>query len=246
MNNYSGDTRAREHNFYLAMAISLAVIVLIGFSRSFFFRPWYPEAVEYAAPETIFYVHGVLFSAWMLFLVSQAFLIRSRNIALHRRIGVFGAVLAAAMVVIGIWGALVGASRPGGFMGVPIPPDVFLTVPFFDMAMFGAFVAWAIARRRDPQSHKRLMLFATINIIEAALARIPLAIVYDNFPMSTFLLSDVFILPIILWDLVTLRRLHWVTIWATVLTIAFQVLRFVIAETEAWLGFARWLIGLVS
>ncbi len=236
----------REHNFYLAMAISLAVIVLIGFSRSFFLRPWYPEAVEYAAPETIFYVHGVLFSAWMIFLIMQVLLVRSGNVALHRRAGTFGGLLAAAMVIIGILGALVGASRPGGFMGVPIPPEVFLTVPFFDMAMFGVFVAWAIVRRRDPQSHKRLMLFATINIIEAALARIPLAIVYDNFPMSTFLLSDVFILPIILWDLVTLRRLHWVTIWATVLTIAFQVLRFVIAETEASLGFARWLIRLVS
>ncbi len=228
------------------MAISLAVIVFIGFSRSFFLRPWYPESVEYAAPETIFYVHGVLFSAWMLFLIMQALLVRSGNIALHRRTGVFGAVLAAAMVIIGIWGSLVGASRPGGFMGVPIPPEVFLTVPFFDMAMFATFVVWAIAKRNYPQSHKRLMLFATINIIEAALARIPLAIVYDNFPMSTFLLSDVFILPIILWDLVTLRRLHRVTVWATVLTIASQALRFVIAETGAWLGFAGWMIGRVS
>ena len=176
----------------------------------------------------------------------QALLVRSGNVALHRRAGVFGGLLAACMVVIGIWGALIGAARPGGFMGVPIPPEVFLTVPFFDMAMFGTFVAWAIARRRDPQSHKRLMLFATINIIEAAIARIPLAIVYDNFPMSTFLLSDVFILPIMLWDLVTLRRLHRVTVWATVLTIALQALRFVIAETEAWLGFARRMIELVS
>lgn len=228
------------------MAISLAVIVFTGFSRSFFLRPWFPEAAEDAAPETIFYVHGVLFGAWMVFLIMQALLVRSGNVALHRRAGVFGGLLAACMVVIGIWGALIGAARPGGFMGVPIPPEVFLTVPFFDMAMFGTFVAWAIARRRDPQSHKRLMLFATINIIEAAIARIPLAIVYDNFPMSTFLLSDVFILPIMLWDLVTLRRLHRVTVWATVLTIASQALRFVIAETEAWLGFARWMIGLVS
>jgi len=239
-------SRSSERNFYTAMAIAMLLIVLVGFARTFFLGPMFPEVQEFAAPEPIFYVHGVIFTAWMLLLISQALFIRGGKVQTHRKVGVYGGVLAVAMVVVGLYGALVAAVRPGGFIGVPIPPQQFLVVPFFDVAMFGVFVAWAIGRRNDPQSHKRLMLFATLNILEAAIARIPLAIIYENFPFSNFLASDLFVVAIITWDLVTLGRLHRITIIATVLTLVVQFGRFLVMETDAWVGFANWMMALLA
>ena len=238
--------RSSERNFYTAMTVAMLLTVIVGFGRTFFLRPMFPEASVFAAPEPVFYIHGVLFTAWLVLLIGQAIFIRSGNVRMHRTAGKYGGMLAASIVVMGLYAGLIAATRPDGFMGVPVPPLQFLVVPFFAVIMFGLFVAWAIARRSDPQSHKRLMLFATINILEAAIARIPLAIIQDNFPASFYLAADLFILAIVVWDLVSMKKLHRITIIATVLTIAVQVGRFMIMETEAWLRFANWMIGLIS
>jgi hypothetical protein len=172
-------------------------------------------------------------------------LVRRGNLGMHRTSGIVGVALAAAMIVVGISGALIAAARPGGFFGVPVPPEVFLAVPFFDIVAFAVLVAWAVAQRRNPQAHKRLMLFATINLVGAAVVRIPLPLIYENFPLSMFVATDLLIVPIVLWDLATRQRLHSVTIWATVVTVGLQAGRLVIAKTEPWLAFAAWLIGFV-
>lgn len=246
MSAHTTVSRYAERNFYTVMAVVMLIAVFIGFARTFFLRPLYPEAQQFAATESIFYVHGVMYAAWMFFLVGQSLLVRAGNTAIHRKVGTYGAVLAAGMVVIGLWAPLISVARPGGFVGVPIPPQQFLVVPFFDVLMFGLFVVWAIARRNDSQSHKRLMLFATINLLEAAFARYNIPLIQENFPVSNFLASDLFIFAIIAWDLVTLRKLHRVTAIAAALTLTVQVGRFLIMETDAWLGFANWLAALAA
>ena len=235
-----------ERNFYSLMTATMAVVVLIGFARTFYLRFLFPELQSMAAPEMIFYVHGVVFSAWIGFLVSQALLIRNRNIQLHRSAGWFGVAIAAAVVLLGTYGALVAAQRPGGFIGVPLPPLQFLIVPFVDMLLFGLFVALAIMWRRDPQSHKRLMLLATINLLEAAFVRFPLDFIAAGAPFTSFGLQDLFIVAMVVWDVRSSGRLHRVTLWAGLLTIVSQPLRLVISDTSLWLGFANWLVGVAS
>ena len=44
------------------------------------------------------------------------------------------------------------------------------------MALFATLVGLAVARRRDTQSHKRLMLLASVNLLAAGIARWPFAI----------------------------------------------------------------------
>jgi hypothetical protein len=109
-----------ENTFFTALAVAMALTVFVGFSRTFFLKIFFPEAQELAAPETVFYVHGALFAAWMLLLIIQPSLVRVGCVALHRRLGTFGGVLAASMVVMGMLGAMIAAQRPGGFFGVPL------------------------------------------------------------------------------------------------------------------------------
>jgi hypothetical protein len=90
--------RSAERLFYLGLAAAIAAAVLLGFSRTFFLRQWFPEwARAHGAPETIFYVHGVVFAAWFLLLLVQPSLVTAGRVDLHRRLGLLGAALAVAV-----------------------------------------------------------------------------------------------------------------------------------------------------
>src|SRR6266850_1277290 len=231
-----------ERRFFTGMALAILATVIVGFSRSFFLRPLFPE---WPSPsETIFYVHGVVFAAWIVLLVVQASLVAGGRTELHRRIGPFSAVLAVAMVVLGTLGALIAAHRATGFVGIAIPPLQFLAVPLFDMILFATFVWLAIAQRRNPQSHKRWMLLATVNLVTAANARWPGVLPLG--PLAFFGLTDLFVIALAIWDFRTRGRLHPVTLWGGLLTIVSQPLRLVVSSTQAWLVFAQWATGLLG
>jgi uncharacterized membrane protein YozB (DUF420 family) len=231
-----------ERRFYGAMTFAMLVTVFVGFSRSFFLRPLFPA---WPAPaEPVFYVHGVVFSAWFLLLVAQAQLVRAGRTDLHRRLGAAGAVLAASMVVLGVLGALVAASRPTGFVGVPVPPLQFLIVPLLDMVIFAAFVTTAVVQRREAQSHKRWMLLASISLLTAAIARWPGVI--EQGPVAFFAITDLFIVALAAWDYKSRGRVHPATLAGGLLLIASQPLRLALSGTPAWLAFAAWATGLVA
>ncbi len=228
-----------ERRFYTAMALAILASVFVGFSRSFFLKPMYPD---FPAPaEPLFYWHGVVFAAWVLLLLVQARLVAGGDLATHRKLGAAGAGLAVAMVVLGTYGALLAAVRPTGYVGVPVPPLSFLAIPLFSMVLFPLFVGLAIVRRRDPQSHKRLMLLATFQLLTAAIARWPG--VSDYGPPAFFGLTDLFVVALAVWDWRSRGRLHPVTLVGGLVTIAAQPLQLVVSGTEGWLAFARWATG---
>jgi len=232
-----------ERLFYSGMALAMLVTVFAGFSRSFFLRPWFPG--HPSPPEAVFYWHGAVFVAWYLLLLVQPLLIAGGRVDRHRVLGKAGAVLAAAMVVIGVYVALVAAGRPGGFIGVPVPPLAFLTIPFVDMTVFGILVACAIAKCDTPQTHKRLMLIASIGPLTAAVARLPFDFILASGPPAFFGLTDLFLLALVAWDLATRRRLHAATLWGGLLLVLSQPLRLLVSGTDGWLGFAGWAVALV-
>ena len=130
------------------------------------------------------------------------------------------------MVALGAHAALVGARRPTGYVGVPVPALRFLAVPFFDMLVFGSFVALAVVKRRDSQAHKRWMLLATLNLITAAIARWPG--VAGGSPLLFFGLSGLFLVPLLAWDWKTRGRLHPATAWGVAATLLSQPLRLLV------------------
>jgi hypothetical protein len=231
-----------ERRFFTGIAVATLLTVLIGFSRSFFLRPLFPN---WPSPsEGIFYVHGAAFAAWIVLLVVQTSLVAGGRTSLHRTIGPLGAVLAATMVVLGTVAALTAAQRATGFVGIPLPPLQFLAVPLFDMALFATFTALAIARRRDAQSHKRLMLLATVNLMTAAIARWPMIGALG--PPAYFGLTDLFIVALAVWDFRTRGRLHPVTLWGGLLILISQPLRLIVSGTAAWLAFAQFATGVLG
>jgi hypothetical protein len=232
--------KRRERVFYIAMSIALVITVFAGFSRTYYLRPYFTTAPLMP----LLHLHGVVFSSWLVLFVVQTTLVAAHRTDIHRRLGVFGGVIASLMVLIGGITAVIRASQ--GATPVPgISPQAFLVIPLGDITVFALLIAAGFYYRRRPDVHKRLMMLATISILAAAIARLPFAIMQAG-PPAFFGLTDVFILVCVAYDLVTLKRVHRATILAGLLIIASQPLRLMLGGTHLWLTFASWLTSLAS
>jgi hypothetical protein len=230
---------AYDRMFYSGMAVALALTVFGGFAPTYYARlASGPKATLSGGPfTTLVHVHAALFTAWVLLFITQTALVPARRVALHRRRGVPGGVLAAAMVGVGTAQAVASATRGGAPPGVD--PLAFLAIPIFDMILFGGFVTAALVLRRDKEAHKRLMLLAYISIIVAAVARLPGVLPLG--PPVFFGLGYAFGLLAVAYDLVTRRRVHKAYAWGVPLLIASVPLRLAVSGTAPWRALAQFL-----
>lgn len=241
----SGRSRLNaERRFYLTIIAMMIATVVFGFARSIFLRPLFPDFP--VPPEPFFYVHGVLYFAWMALMLVQASLIAGRNPGLHMRLGVTAYALVPAMIVMGVIGSLIAARRPGGFVGVPVPPLEFLAVVLGDMVMFGLFTGLALLYRRQPQTHKRMIVLAGIVLMDPSIGRWPIDALAQIPDYSLWLKLLLFLVPLMVWDVATLKRLHWATLLGAVVLVSEGLARGPIGATPQWLAFATWATGLLG
>src|SRR5262245_25371026 len=223
--------------FYTGMSFAILAGVFVGFAPSYFLRGVLRPAQAPLSP--LLHVHGAAFTCWVLLFVAQAVLVARGRVDVHRKLGVAGALLAAAMVVIGLSAAIDSAQR--GVAAGNAGALRFLAIPVVDMLVFPSLVAAGIFFRRQPETHKRLMLLATLTLFSAAVARWPLAILAAG-PAAFFPLTDVFVLAGVVHDLWSRGRVHPVYLWAGSLFVVLQPLRLWLSDTDAWLAFARTLV----
>lgn len=233
--NTQRQSKIRERVFYNAMAVAIMITVFIGFSRTFFLRPYFQT--QPLIPLLI--LHGILFSSWIGLLIIQTTLVAAKRIRTHMRLGIAGGVLATLMFIVGSVTAIVRAKGPSPIPGVN--PLSFLTIPLGDMLVFAILVGAALYFRRQADTHKRVMLLASIAILPAAVARFPIGFIETGGPLVFFGLSDLFILPLLIFDLITRGRPHRATVLGGALIVLSHPLRLVIGGTQAWLAFAGWL-----
>jgi hypothetical protein len=231
-----------ERAFFSAMAAAILFAVVVGFARTYFLRAVLP--VPTPAPlglTPLVHLHGLLFTGWAVLLVVQARLVAAKRVDLHRRLGMAAVVMAALMVGIGTLVAIQAVLR--GVAPFGMDPRRFLIVPLFAVGLFAVFVVAGVRARRDPQSHKRLMLLATIALLPPAIARWALQLGLG--PPAVLAIATLFLVPMVVWDLKTRRRLHPVTLWGGLLLVIAGPLRLVLARTDGWLAISDWLVGLV-
>ena len=234
-------SKTPERWFYSGMAVVFAVTVFGGFARTYYLRSYF-ESPEL---DWLRHVHGFVFTAWLVFLVMQTTLVAGRRTDLHRRTGVFGVVIAVAMIAVGTITALMRAKLLTLPPGAP-PPLAFLTIPLGDLVVFGTLFSMAYTWRRRVDVHKRLMLLATIAILPAAVARLPFAFIQEIGPIAFFGLADLFVVICAIFDVATRGRVHKATLWGGLFVIISHPLRLIIGTTAAWLAFAEWLTSGVA
>jgi hypothetical protein len=240
-----GETRRSERAFYVGMAALILVTVLVGFARSYYLRGLVgAPAFPLAALTPVIHLHGLLFTGWVLLFTAQTSLVTAGRRDLHLKLGPVAAVWVPLMIVVGMLTALNGVVR--GTAPPFMEPRRWLAVQTFDLLLFATLVAAGLRARRDPQTHKRLMLLATIALLPPALGRWPLPVFILRLGApGIFGLADLALVPLVAWDLTTRGRIHRATLWGGPAIVLSLPLRLAVARTEVWVTIADWAVGLV-
>ena len=223
----------RDRMFYAGYTVVALAIVLAGFGPTY-----YLKADGGARLPPLVQLHAALFTAWMLLFALQVVLVASKRTDIHRRLGILGILLALAILVAGYTTAIAGART--GWTGPRTPRDLvealnFLVVPLGDLVLFLGFLVAALYYRRQPETHKRLMMLAMAGgILPAALGRLPGTTLIPA--ALTLLLAG----PV--YDRISRRRIHTVYWWGTTIIILSLPLRLILSRAELWHRFAAWLI----
>ena len=154
-----------DQGFFTRFQIVLALLILCGFAQ-FAMRGF----VDVRAVPLLTHLHGVLMVGWLALAVVQNLLAGRGELRAHRKLGWAAAALVAGIAVLGVtvgFGAIAGQRVPPFFSNA-----YFLALTTLEPLAFAALVAWAVTLRRKTEWHRRLMLGASVVILEPALGRL--------------------------------------------------------------------------
>ncbi|KKC26745.1 hypothetical protein WP12_07360 [Sphingomonas sp. SRS2] len=225
------------------MAITMVLSIVAGFAPSYYMRGVVPAAFPLPSITPLMHLHGVLFTAWMLLFLVQTLLVTNGRPDIHRRLGLTAVAMLPAMIVVGTLASLYQVIRASG--PPMVPPLSWLSIPLLAVPVYAGLIGWALVKRRDSQTHKRLMMIAMMEMTSPGFGRMPLPAFIPG-PVVLFGFSDLFLVALIAWDYKQKGRIHRATAIGGGIMIASQIFRLATWQTETWLAFARWSVSFVS
>jgi hypothetical protein len=245
--------------YFFWLAVLLLVLVLVGFSSVMLLQP----ATDIRAIPLHLHIHGGVLLSWFVWLVLQVSLVRSARRDTHRRLGWVGAgigatcLIAAPLATVGAvstirnagldWDTDMSAYPKLGIENMSFQQFAEFLV-FGNLASviaFGALVALAVRCRRNAETHKRLMILASLSIIGPALARIsrwPGLGGEDSAFIPLALLA--LLLSLFVHDYLEDQRIHRATWMGTLFIVLVNVAAISISHTSAGRDFVHYLGGL--
>ena len=236
--NQAFDWRRSDRRLFALVAVLFPLVVLIGFGPTYYLK----FAIESRPVASLLvHVHGAVMTAWVLLFVTQVWLIRAKQARLHMKMGIAATAIATAVVITGFFTG-VAAAKFGTQSAPPgIPPLSFMIVPLVDVVLFALFFGAALYYRKQPATHKRLMLLTVFNFLPPALARFPFEWVVAAGPLFFFGVPTLAALVFLLFDWRQTGKVNMPYLIGSLVLIASYPLRIIISSTDAWMSFAGWL-----
>ena len=254
----SGDRTAFiDRWIYVFTAASFIVIVLLGFIPDSLGKMAAVEAGQRPPFPLVLHIHAALMGTYLLLLLTQTWLVATGGVARHRLLGTMGAVLAAALVVVGF--VLIPTMYHQVFAGAeaappPVKAKLAELLAFVENLIliqgrvgivFAILVALGVgARVTDSGFHKRMMILSIAVALPAAFDRITwIPTTMPARPLSCDLYVLLAIVPMFLWDVFRNRRVHrayWV--WLAVAA-PFTVAVHALWDTPFWHATVKRLMG---
>ena len=253
------DPTARSHSssvrssaarlFHSASALVIFVLVVIGFRHFYFEGAAHPGRPITPPIRMPIIGHGVTMSTWLIFFAVQPMLVASGHLRAHMKAGKIGGVLALANLALGSLLAVQSATHaPPEFVLWTLDRVQFMAVPMLGIWTFAAFVAAGLWKRKEPATHRAMMLSGTLAAAAAGISRIDIT---SSLYMSTqwehvfgpFLTTLILAFALLAIRCVLLRSLDRPLAVGTLLLTAACVGTMFIARTDAWRSFAAMLMG---
>jgi hypothetical protein len=239
-----------DRTFYVAMALGCLCVAVLGFLPTY----WMPLAAGTLKARPIIHIHGIAFFLWTVFFVVQAWLGASKQMMRHRALGLVGISAATALTIFGIIAGIT-LMQSARALGMEEAGKAFAIVPLASILFFAVVFAWAVARVRRPEVHKRLMLVAGISVLDAPIARwfmtflapadapaVP-SVAVDIGPA---LVTCIFIAIAVAHDWRRYGRPHQVYVASGVIFLAMKLAQVPFSATQTWHAVAGWMLSLAS
>ena len=195
----------------------------------------------------VIHIHAVVFLTWLVLLTTQVLLVRNRRLETHKRLGLFGAGMVPVMIVMALSAAWIMDRHD---LGTKDADPAFFSIQLVDVIVFASLAGAALLLRKDPSAHKRLILLATFQIIDAGFDRLmgflfPSLSSTEFWPsyISAYLGTDLLVLALGAYDLVTRRRLHPAYVVGAAWLLLVELAGNWLYVTPAWKPIALRLLG---
>jgi len=230
-----------ERHFHAGMAWLFVLVAVVGFAP----RSFAIVTGTMAVPPLVVHLHAAVMASWVLLLATQATLALTGRMDLHRRWGLASLVVAPLVLTMLIAVTVVRQNDAAGTPGGPIVNNI-LFLQIRSILLFPTFFVWALrTRRTDPQMHKRMMLLATLMLLDAAIARMNW-LPYNVFPrhyLAVHLYLLLLLVPALLHDLLREGRIHRAWVWGLALVVPWVVATEFVWDSHWWRAFGPKLVG---
>lgn len=212
------------------------VLAFIGFWPSYFSK-FFDGTADF---NQYFHFHAITAILWVVMLIIQPILIRSKRFELHKTLGKFSYLLVPTLF---ISVALLANNRIDSELEF-VGPEVW--VPFKDLIIFSLGFGIAIKFKKSMPIHARGMIVAGMALIEPVMARVMFNIL-DIQGLTGYLLA-ISVDYIILVVLIILERKETKGRWVFPLALASFFLIHIIVILRInpgfWESFSRWFVSL--
>lgn len=221
-------------SFQFLVAAAMCVFIFGGFGMTY----WQPMAAGNFPPAPpLVHIHGIVFSCWMILLLTQSILVNVKKVALHRSLGMFGISLATALIVIGLLISLMsGSTGPDG----PFYYDL-MYLSYSAVSIFTLLFILAIRRIRKPADHRLLILMATIPLLPPGINRMYMELFNLDFlpVLATYLTMDLFVIALVFNDWRVNKTLSNAAVTGAVFVVGVQLLHIPLTNSDAFAEFTR-------
>lgn len=147
MNTFAAANRPKPRgSFYTWVAVCIFLIIFAGFARTYYLKTLFGTP----ALPLLLHLHGLIFTLWFALFFIQVRLVARHRVDLHRRLGIFGAVLAPLAACVAIAVSFHAGRRI--YRTSPASLTVLRARPFaLDFGSSLTFVL-LVAARRHPQA----------------------------------------------------------------------------------------------
>lgn len=242
--------------FFLSAALFI-IIVLVGFIPDSLMKIELVRAGQRAPFPAILHVHAVVMGSFLLFLLSQTWLVATGRCELHRKVGPIGGALAVLLVVVGfivaptmyhqVWDAIPAAPADvqAKLRDINRLQDNILLLQLRIGILFPLFLWLGLrARDRDSGFHKRMMIIAPAMALPAAFDRMTwIPHTFPANPLSTDLYPLLALAPLVAWDVIRNRRIHRAYWWFLIIYVPVCVLVHIAFDTVWWHDWAHRIMG---
>jgi len=255
--------RRTSKSIYVFMAVFFIATAIASFaptSLRLITRVW---SGELPPPPFVVHFHAVSMTSWLLLLLAQSSLAFRNRLDVHRKLGVLSLILAPCILVsmygMDLYGLETFRTETNVLAISETPPEQvaqmrryiasILLIHGSSYFLFPAFFVWAIlVRRTDNETHRRLMILATLVLMIPGLGRLlSVTNVLPDFGLSLLDARHFYLLiliaPALIYDLIKRRMLHRSYVIGMTLLISWMIIGRLLWTSPWWLENAPALLG---